>query len=160
MSCRERLETLLKERGIHFKVQTHEPAYTAQELAAKLHIPGRKVAKVVIAFAGPRPVMLVLPAPDQVDLAEVGRMLGVTGAVRLAREDELRNLFPDCEVGAEPPFGGFYGLQLLVDRQLITEPEIVFRIGTHDQVMRLRYEDYAKVANPLTGQFARRPDTA
>jgi Ala-tRNA(Pro) deacylase len=160
MTCRERLEALLKERGIQFKVQTHEPAYTAQELAGKLHVPGRRVAKVVIALAGPRPVMLVLPAPDQVDLEEVGRMLGVPGAARLASEDEIRKLFPDCEVGAEPPFGGLYGLHLLVDRQLIGEPEIVFRIGTHDHVMRLRYDDYAKVAKPVTGQFARRPESA
>ena len=154
MNCRERMEQYLRENGVGFEVMTHGQAYTMQEAAAALHVPGRQLAKVVMVRADGQNIMLVLAAPDRLDFAKVGAMLGAPG-VRLAREDEFSGLFPDCDTGAMPPFGKLYDVPLYVDRFLADEPVVIFRIGTHRETMKMAYGDYARLAQPVVGKFAR-----
>ena len=114
MECRERLEAYLRDNRVPFQVQHHPVAYTAQEVAAVEHIPGRLLAKTVMALADGKMVMLALPAPYLVDI-EKARALLAAQEVRLAREREFTDTFPDCEVGAMPPFGNLYNLPVYVD---------------------------------------------
>ena len=109
MECRDRLEDYLRKNGVPFEVQHHPRAITAQEVAASEHVPGRMLAKVVMVLADGEMVMLTLPAPYQVDLEKVGKMLGAEEA-RLADEEEFEGAFPDCEIGAMSPFGNLYDL--------------------------------------------------
>src|SRR5574341_670347 len=103
MTCRERLERYFRENGVKYEVQSHPEVYTAQEVAAVEHIPGRSMAKVVMAMVDGTLTALVLPAPSRVDIPKVKAALGAKDA-RLAREQEFSTVFPDCEVGAMPPF--------------------------------------------------------
>src|SRR5688572_5857491 len=104
MSGKERLEAYLQENNVSYQVQEHAVAYTAQEIAESEHIPGKILAKVVMAIAGGELIMLVLPAPNRIDLAKAGLALG-TAEVRLAEEEEFATVFHDSDIGAMHPFG-------------------------------------------------------
>ncbi len=117
MSCRERLEQLFREHGVAYEVIRHPEVFTAQEFAAVEHISGYEVAKVVMTAVDQKLVMLVLPAPNRVDLAKLQHALGAS-VVRLAQEREFANVFPDCEPGAMPPFGNLYGVLVYADQTL------------------------------------------
>jgi Ala-tRNA(Pro) deacylase len=154
MKCRERLEQYLREHGVGFEVMTHSQAFTMQEVAAALHVPGNQVAKVVIVRADEDMAMLVLPAPCRLNTAEARDLLGVK-KVRLAKEEEFADLFPDCATGAMPPFGNLYDVPVYVDPSLAEESNIVFRIGTHRETMKVAYADFARLVQPTVGAFAR-----
>jgi Ala-tRNA(Pro) deacylase len=154
MTCRERLEQYLRENSAGFEVMTHSQVFTMQEVAAALHVPGSQVAKVVIVKAEGEMAMLVLPAPYRMNFDQVRALLG-TEKARLANEEEFAALFPDCDTGAMPPFGNLYDVPVYVDRALAEETNIVFRIGTHHETMKLAYIDFARLAQPTVGEFAR-----
>ncbi len=147
---------LLKRERIPYTCFRHVRAYTAQEEAAVSHIPQRCWAKVVICLADDEPVQAVLPAHHMVNLEQL-RLFANAGALRLAREDEIATLYPDFEVGAMPPFGAVYGHRVFVDRCLVGEPEMVFNAGTHTEAICMHYGDFAALAKPVVGAFARRP---
>ena len=153
MKCRERMEKYLRENGVGFEVKTHEQAFTMQEVAAALHVPGNQVAKVVIVCADKEKVMLVLPAPYRMNVDLVRDMVGAN-KVRLAKEEEFADLFPDCATGAMPPFGNLYGVPIYVDRSMAEEPDMVFRIGTHSETMKITYADFIRLAQPVVGDFS------
>jgi Ala-tRNA(Pro) deacylase len=155
MGCRDRLEDYLRENGVPFEVQHHPMAFTAQEVAAAEHVPGKMLAKVVMVSADGEMAMLSLPAPYQVDLEKAGKMLGAEEA-RLAQEEEFEGAFPDCEVGAMPPFGNLYGLPVYVEEALAEDETIFFRAGTHTDTMSVGYADFERLVEPTVGDFARR----
>lgn len=147
-----RLKALLDENNIHYTRMTHSPAYTGQEAAATLHVPGKELAKTVVVRAGEEMLLAVLPAPCRVNLEKLGAEVGKT--VRLATEQEFESLFPDCELGAMPPFGQLYGLPVYVDEALAADQEMVFNAGTHREAIRMRYADYGRLAKPSVCSFA------
>jgi Ala-tRNA(Pro) deacylase len=154
MKCKERLEEYLSENGVPFEVMTHSQAYTMQEVAAALHVPGRQVAKVVIVKADGDMAMLVVPAPHRLDFPKVRASLGAK-KVSLAKEDDFADLFPDCATGAMPPFGNLYDVPVYVDQALAQEENIVFRIGTHRDTMKVAYADFVRLAQPTVSEFRR-----
>ncbi len=147
------VESLLRERGITFVRHHHPATYTAQEIAATEHVPGRYMAKVVIAFAGDRMVMLALPAPERVSLLKLADEM-CTEDVRLATEEEFASIFQDCEVGAMPPFGNVYGLPVYIDKTLARDDHIVFQAGTHTDTIEMAYGDYVRLVHPRVADFA------
>jgi Ala-tRNA(Pro) deacylase len=156
------LAALLRRERVPHTTFRHAPAYTAQEVAAISHVPGRCWAKVVICIADDQPVQATIPAHHTVDLDQLRLLVGAA-TLRLARETEIAELYPDCEVGAVPPFGRLYGHRLFIDRCLVGEPEVVFSAGTHTDAFRMHYWDLAEIARPVVGTFgigpARRPRT-
>ncbi len=156
MGCKEELEAYLRENKVPFQLQHHAVAYTAQEVAAAEHIPGRMLAKVVMVLGDGKLAMFVLPAPARVDLEKLAAVLGVKEA-RLAREEEFADRFPGCEVGAMPPFGNLYDLPVYADNSLAEDETIVFEAGTHTDTMSMKYADYQRLAEPNAGEFARQP---
>jgi Ala-tRNA(Pro) deacylase len=155
VDCKERLEAYLRENLVPFEAQHHPRAVTAQEVAASEHVPGRMLAKTVMVLADGEMVMLALPAPYQVDLEKAAAALGVKEA-RLAEEEEFEDTFPDCEVGAMPPFGNLYGVPVYVEKTLAEDETIVFRSGTHTATMSVGYSDFERLVEPTVAQFARR----
>jgi Ala-tRNA(Pro) deacylase len=144
---------LLDSQQIPYEVMAHERAYTAQGVAASLHVRGRDFAKpVIVKTAGGQLVMAVIPGPRRVDLHAMERLLGTR--VELAREEEFAGLFPGCELGAEPPFGNLYNLPVYADESLGKDPEIVFNAGTHLEAIRMKYLDFEKVARPIVAPVA------
>lgn len=154
-TCREHLVSYLQQNGVAFSTVAHRTAYTAQEVAALEHVPGKLVAKVVMAVTSGGPLMLVLPATRRVDLTALRNVLSDPEA-RLAHENEFAALFPDCETGAMPPFGNLYNVPVIVDHSLAEDPEIVFRDGTHQETMRIGYADYQRLVQPRVEEFSYR----
>jgi Ala-tRNA(Pro) deacylase len=147
------VESLLRDKHIAFEHHHHEAAYTAQEVAAAEHVPGRYMAKVVIAFADERMVMLALPAPEKVNLLKLADQM-CTEDVRLASEEEFAERFSDCEIGAMPPFGNVYGLPVYIDKTLARDDHIVFQAGTHTDTIEMAYGDYVRLVHPRVADFA------
>ena len=152
MDCRERLMKYLREHSIPFETHTHPGAYTAQEVAAALHFSGHRLAKVVMVWADQTMVMLVVPASGRVNLSGTAKLLQAK-KVWLATEGEFSQHFPDCLVGAMPPFGNLYDLPVYVDRALTEHPEIIFRVGTYTESMRIGYADFERLAEPVVGDY-------
>jgi Ala-tRNA(Pro) deacylase len=153
VACKERLEQYLKAQEVSFEVQHHPEAFTAQEIAASDHVSGNQLAKVVVVIADNELVMLAVPAPKHVDLVKAKSALNAKD-VRLAREEEFAGRFPDCDVGAMPPFGRLYDLPLLLDKSLAGEGTIYFQAGTHMETMSMSFTDYERVAKPTLATLA------
>jgi Ala-tRNA(Pro) deacylase len=143
----------LSKQGIRYETHDHVPAYTAQEVAAEEHISGNRFAKTVVVRADEKFILCVLPASCKLDMEKVSKALRAK-KVRLADEQEMATLFPDSEVGAEPPFGSLYQLPTLVDTHFVSAGEIAFQAGTHRQAIRMSYTDYAKLAQPIVTDLA------
>ena len=152
MDCKDRLEAYLRVKQVPFEVRHHPRAITAQEVAASEHVPGKMLAKTVMVLADGKMVMLALPATYQVDVDKAGKVLGAE--VRLAHEEEFENTFPDCEVGAMPPFGNLYEVPVYVEAALAEDETIVFRAGTHTDTMSVSYADFERLVEPTIAEFA------
>jgi Ala-tRNA(Pro) deacylase len=141
--------------GEHVKYVTivHSPAYTAQEIAACAHIPGRDLAKTVMVKADDKMAMAVVPASHKVNL---DRLSGVIGAKKLslASEQDFRDRFPDCEIGAMPPFGNLYDMEVCVSETLALEPEIAFNAGSHTELVKLSYKDFQRLVHPKVASIS------
>jgi len=147
-----KVQRYLEENAVEFEVIRHETAFTAQEVAASEHVTGHKFAKTVILKAGDDAYMFVLPASRHVNVKKAADAVGKE--LRLATEEEMKELFPDCQIGAEPPFGKLYGMPTYVDTTLQQVDEIVFRAGTHDTTVKMSYAAYEKLETPQHGSFA------
>ena len=148
-----KLGEYLAEKGIAFQSFEHPPAYTAQEVAAEEHVSGNLMAKAVVVHANGKYVLCALPACYKLDMGKVAKVLKAK-AVRLADEGEMAELFPDMEVGAEPPMGQLWNLPTIVDRHLAEDEEIVFQAGTHRNAIRMRYSDYETLTKPKVADLA------
>lgn len=158
MSISQRLRDVLDKGGVKYTVVPHAPAFTAQEIAQSLHTPGREIAKVVVIKVGAALGLAVLPAQSRVDLERLSAAL--KDEVTLASEGEFAAAFPDCELGAMPPFGALYGLRTWVDESLTRDKEIAFNAGTHSEAIRMSFEDYRRLAAPVLLWFAGEPARA
>ena len=143
----------LTEQGVPFEFFEHPPAYTAQEVAAEEHISGDMLAKAVLVHDGKGYVMCVLPASYKLDMDKTAKARKVK-RVRLADETELAKVFPDVEVGGEPPFGNLYNLPTLMDRHLADSEDVVFQAGTHRQAIRMKCADYIALTEPTVTDLA------
>ena len=146
------IEFLEKEK-VRYKLSEHPPAFTAQQMAAAEHEPGRFVAKPVIVKADGKCIMCVLSACCKIELGQLKDKLGA-GSVELADETEIGRMFDDCELGAEPPFGNLYDLPVVMDKALEQDDHIAFQAGTHDKAIRMSMDDYRKLVEPKVLEFS------
>ena len=149
-----RVKEYLDKEKVSYEHHIHRTAYTAQEVAAEEHIPGKMMAKAVILKVDGSTAMAVLPASARVDLAALQELLRAK-EVRLATEFEFTGLFPDCDVGAMPPFGNLYGIPVYAEESLTRDEDILFNAGTHQDTIRIKYADYARLVHPQVFSFTR-----
>lgn len=152
-----RIIRYMQRRLVPFARRWHARAVSAQELAASLHESGFRVAKTVALDVDGRLWLAVLPAPAFVDLDLARDALGAH-VVHLAEEAEFSQRFPDCETGAEPPFGGLYGLPVLLDERLDIEAPLIFRAGTHEETIELAFDDFRALEKPIVARISRPAD--
>lgn len=147
------VKDFLEDQGIDFEIISHASADTAEEIAALTHISGRELAKTVVVNIDGTLAMAVVPASRRVDFAA---LQSATGAkmVRLASEADFENKFPGCETGAMPPFGNLYGMAVSVDEAIAVRKFIVFNAGSHTELVRLAYSDFAKLVVPTAVRLA------
>ncbi len=153
----EKLAEYLESQGVQYTViEHHAPVYTAQEIAASTHIPGKQLAKTVMVKVDGGLAMAVIPASQRVNLNRLKVLVGA-GKVELASEQEFRNKFPDCQVGAMPPFGNLYGIPVYAAQDLAEEIEIAFCAGSHTELVRISFSDFKRLAEPKILDFAWTP---
>lgn len=148
----EQLREFLDENDVKYVTIRHSPSFTAQEIAASAHIPGKELAKSVLVKLDGRMTMVVLPASRRVDFDLLRETTGAA-VVELAGEDEFRGIFPGCELGAMPPFGNLYGLDVIVAESLTRDEEIAFNAGSHTELIKLSYRDFARLVDPRVMKF-------
>ena len=146
MAC-AKLQEYLDSQRVRYVSIKHSPAFTAQEIAASAHIPGQDVAKVVVVKLDGEIALVALPATRMVRMNHLKAAMGVAEA-ELASEEEFKGRFPDCEVGAMPPFGNLYEMDTLVDEALARAHEIAFNAGTHTELIRMAYADFERLVRP------------
>ena len=144
----------LDKSKVKYKVTKHKAAFTAQEMAAEEHEPGKYVAKPVVVKADDKYVMCVLPACYNIDLKALKSQLKAK-SVKVAKEKELGEIFGDCELGAQPPFGNLYDLPTIMDKVLEQDDHIMFQGGTHEKSIRMSMDDYRKLVGPKVLEFSR-----
>src|SRR5579872_3606012 len=159
MPLSERLRSFLDSHHAEYTVTTHPKAFTAREVAVAEHLPPREVAKTVVVFGDGNYQMVVVPASRLVDLLELRTALGLS-QVRLATEEELGKLFPDCELGAMPPFGPMYGIPVYLDGMLAGRETIAFNGGTHRDEVHISTAEYRRLVDPRVLSLAREPAPA
>ena len=148
----KKLKEFLDKEGVKYVSIGHSPAYTAQEIAASAHVRGQELAKAVIVKLDGKIAMAVLPASFGVDFKLLAAAAGAKKA-ELATEEDFRNAFPECELGAMPPFGNLYGVPVYADKRLSADKEIAFNAGSHKELVKLSYADFERLARPVISEF-------
>ncbi len=149
----KKLKNFLEIQNIKYVTISHSASYTAQEIAASAHIPGKDLAKTVMVKIDGKMAMVALSASCKIDF---GLLKKTTGAneVGLAEEKEFERMFPECEVGAMPPFGNLYGMEVFVDESLAEDEKIAFNAGTHTELIELAYNDFDNAVKPRTTKLS------
>jgi Ala-tRNA(Pro) deacylase len=154
MVC-EKLKKYLDDNGVKYEVVRHGEAFTAQEIAAAMHVKGKALVKVVVVSSDKGHIMVALPADRRIDIAALRADIGLKLA-SLATEQELKRLFPDCDLGAMPPFGNLYDIPVYVDKALTEDPEIYFQAGTHYEAVKMAYVDFERLVKPMVLDASRK----
>ena len=149
----KKLREFLDSQQVKYVAIDHSPAYTAQEIAASAHVRGKELAKTVMVTLDGKLAMAVLPASRKISFDLLRAAAGV-GDAQLASEQAFRDMFPGCEVGAMPPFGNLYGMDVYVSKLLAEDEEIVFNAGSHTELIRLPYKDFARLVKPKAARIA------
>lgn len=143
----KKLQDFLSEHHVRFMNIKHSPSYTAQEIAASAHIPGNEMAKTVIVKVDGKLAMVVLTANGKINFRDLEKILH-SGKVELASEREFQDKFPGCELGAMPPFGNLYGMDVYVDKSLSEDKEIAFNAGSHSELIKMAFTDFDNLVHP------------
>ena len=149
----KQLKDYLDSNNIKYVAITHSSAYTAQEIAAAAHIPGKELAKSVILKIDGKIIMAVLPGSYKIDFELLKEATGAK-SIRLADEHEFVDKFPGCEPGAMPPFGNLYSVDVYVAKSLTEDEEIAFNAGTHTELIKMHYKDFQKLVKPKVIEFS------
>lgn len=142
-----RLKKFLDDNRVPYAITIHPTAYTSAAVGAVTHTPGKEIAKTVIVNIDGALAMVVVPGSANVDLRALKHEMGAS-EVSIAHEDDFAYVFPDCEVGAMPPFGNLYGLPVYVDEMLTQDTEISFNAGNHRELMKMSYKDFSELVQP------------
>lgn len=152
MAIAEKIKKYLCEKHIGYQILQHSLAYTAMETAGAQHVPGKQLIKSVIVKADNKYIMCVLSSNHMVNFNKLKKITNAT-EIYLANETEIESLFPEIDIGAEPPFGELFGLDVFVDRAVAENDEIVFNAGTHTDAIKIKYEDFAKLTKSKLVSF-------
>jgi Ala-tRNA(Pro) deacylase len=143
----KKLKDYLDSHGIKYVTIVHSPAYTTKEVAASTHIPGNQMAKIVIVELDGDMAMAVLPANRKIVLQDLRDVTGSEQA-KFAAETEFQIRFPDCEIGAMPPFGNLYGMKVYLAEVLTRNNEIAFNAGSHTEIIKMAFADFERLVQP------------
>ncbi len=149
----QKLKDYLNANHVRYLSIPHFSAYTAQEIAAAAHVPGRELAKTVVAKLDGCLAMVILPATKKLNVDLLKEASGC-GLAEMATEREFKDLFPDCELGAMPPFGNLYDMPVYVDFSLAQDEQIAFNAGTHEELIRMSYQDFVKLVRPVVADLS------
>jgi len=153
MAIPQRISDYLDSQNVDYEVLPHPQAFTGQEVAHTLHVSGKRLAKAVVMEADGKFVLAVIPGAHRVSLPDLKAALEVRN-LRMLSEPEIAQVFPDCELGAVPPFGNLYAMDVWVDRTVSQYEDLVLCAGTHVDCIRMKYSDFARLTKPRLGLFS------
>ena len=148
-----KLKKYLDENNIKYVTIRHSEAFTAEEIAQSAHIPGDVLAKTVIFEMDGKQAMAVVPSTYHVDFTLLEKATGAK-RIALATEDSFKKKFPDCEVGAMPPFGNLYNMDVYVSKSLSNDEMIFFNAGTHRDLIGVKFIDFWNLVRPELLEFS------
>ncbi len=155
MAIAEKLKRFLDEKGVSYEVTEHPAAFTSQEIAGAQHVPGQQLLKpVIVKDGGGTFHMIVVTTNQLVDFDKFQAVSKVEDA-NLASEEEVGKLFPDFELGAEPPLGELYGLKVYVDRSIEENEHVYFNAGSHTSLVKMPLSDFLSITKPIMGDVGR-----
>ena len=149
----KKLKEFLDANHVKYITMSHSKAYTAQQVAAALHIKGKKLAKTVMINIDGKMGMAVLPASYKVDFDKFRDFIKAN-QVGLASEQEFKDRFPGCEVGAMPPFGNLYQMDVFVAASLVEDEDLLFNSGSHTELIKMAYKDFENLTKPSIIRFS------
>ncbi len=149
----KKLKEFLDSHEIEYVTISHSKAFTAQKIAASAHIPGKELAKTVMVIIDGKMAMAVLPASYKVNF-DLLKKVTRAHKVELSTEEEFRDIFPQCDIGAMPPFGNLYGMDVFVAQSLAEDEEIAFNAGFHTELVRMSYKDFERLVKPKVLKFS------
>jgi Ala-tRNA(Pro) deacylase len=152
MSIPPHIIDFLDAKGVRYRHLTHSKEFTASRVAESQHVSGKELAKSVLVVVDDSLVMAVIPANDRLDLEKLAHLAGAS-SFRLATENEFKERFAGCEVGAEPPLGVLYGVPVWLDVSFEDHPTITFNAGTHTDTIQMRVSDFESLAHPIVGRL-------
>jgi Ala-tRNA(Pro) deacylase len=139
----------LGKRDVKFETLAHRHTMTANQTASEVRVPRQRVAKGVLFCDDETYVLAVVPASHRVDPEALAELLGLDN-LDLASEDELANLFPDCEPGAVPAVGAAYGIPSIVDAALLAQEDVYLEAGDHQHVVHITGEDFRRIMSGVS----------
>lgn len=140
MSVSTTLADCLRSKGSQYDILQHPHSHSSLETAETAHIPGDRLAKTVLLGDKDGYIAAVLPSTYHLHLAELAHRTG--RQLALASEDELREIFKDCDVGAIPPVCTAYGLQTWLDDSLAEQPDVYFESGDHEALVHMHIDQF------------------
>ena len=149
----KRLKEYLEDNQVKYESVSHSRAFTAQGVAESAHVSGKELAKCVVVRIDGRLAMAVVPAASRVDF-DLLKLAAGARVVELADEKEFQDKFPECEVGAMPPFGNLYGMETYASVKLTEHPEIAFNAGSHTELIKLSFADFERLAKPKLAKIS------
>jgi Ala-tRNA(Pro) deacylase len=149
----QRLKEYLNSNNVKYVSIVHSEAYTAQKIAELAHVSGKELAKTVIIKKDGKMAMAVLPASHKIDWDHLKRASGAA-SIELASEQEFKDMFADCDIGAMPPFGNLYGMEVFVETSLTRDRDIAFNAGSHIELVKLSFEDFSRLVRPKVVSFS------
>jgi len=149
----KKLKEFLDSHEVEYVTISHSKAFTAQKIAASAHIPGKELAKTVMVIIDGKMAMAVLPASYKVDF-DLLKKVTKAKKVELSTEEEFRNIFPQCDIGAMPPFGNLYEMDVFVAQSLAEDEDIAFNAGFHTELIRMSYKDFERLVKPKVFKFS------
>lgn len=155
MTISKKLKNILDESGIDYKIEEHPAAFTSQEIAGAQHVPGKQVLKTVIVKSGDGAFHMAVVTANQLIDFDKFEALSKTSDTSLASEDEMSELFPEYDLGAEPPFGNLYGLKVFADRSIEDNDTVYFNAGSHTELIKMKLSDYLNITKPIIGNIGR-----
>jgi Ala-tRNA(Pro) deacylase len=150
----KKLREFLDSHDTRYVVISHSPTYTAQETAEAAHVHGREFAKTTIVKLDGKMAMVVLPATEKVDMKLLEAAADADHA-ELASETEFQGRFPQCELGAMPPFGNLYDMDVYVDEGLTSNQKIAFNAGSHTELVQMAFKDFSGLVKPKVVRISR-----
>ncbi len=153
MAIATTIKRYLKEHDVAYDVVVHPRTLTSMQTAAQAHVPGDRLIKAVVIEDEHGYLMVALPSTHRLELGQLHRQLQRN--LGLATEDELAELFKDCELGAIPPIGSAYGIETLVDDSLLQKDDVYFEAGDHEEVIHISGKQFQNlVGGARHGRFS------
>jgi len=144
MSISTRLNEYLNKHGVDYQTLTHPHTQSSVDSAISADIPQHQLAKaVVLEDHQGKKMIAILPTDYKISLQQLNSRF--QSKFHLVDEEDVYQLFDDCEIGAIPPIGEAYHINAIYDDVLLDESDIYLEAGDHRTLVHLKQKEFVKL---------------